>query len=125
MFGDCLNIVAQIPDTITQSEQQAEAIVLVQKGAPHSLLLGTDLQPKLGLSLVLESQGKRMDLLRADTPPITQNQYHPIQFQWMQKDQMNLVLLTTARGVNPMLPNQLASSGSCRMSGSPLSTRRL
>ena len=41
-------------------------MVLVQKGAPHSLLLGTDLQARLGLSLSLESHGRRVDLLGAE-----------------------------------------------------------
>ena len=62
--GDRLNILAQIPVVLSQGELRTDAMVLVQKGAPHSLLLGTDLQARLGFSLIVESGGRRVDLLR-------------------------------------------------------------
>ena len=61
--GNRLNIIAQIPVVLSQGERNTEAVVLVQKGAPHNVLLGTDLQAELGFSLVLESNRGRVDLL--------------------------------------------------------------
>ena len=61
---DRLNILAQIPVVLSQGELQTNAIILVQKGAPHSLLLRTDLQARLGFSLIVESGGRRVYLLR-------------------------------------------------------------
>ena len=64
--GDQLNIIAQVPVVLSQGERQTDAVVLVQKDAPHDVLLGTDLQAQLGFSLMLESHGRRVDLLRED-----------------------------------------------------------
>ena len=64
--GERLNIVAQIPVILSQGERKVDAVVLVQKDAPHSLLLSTDLQARLGFSLFSETDGRRVDLLRAD-----------------------------------------------------------
>ena len=64
--GERLNIVAQIPVVLSQGERKVDTVVLVQKDAPHSLLLGTDLQARLGFSLFSETNGRRVDLLRAD-----------------------------------------------------------
>ena len=61
--GNRLNIIAQIPVVLSQGERKTEAVVLVQKGATHNVLLGTDLQAELGFSLVLESNRGRVDLL--------------------------------------------------------------
>ena len=64
--GERLNIVAQIPVVLSQGEQSVDAVVLVQKDARHSLLLVTDLQARLGFSLFSETNGRKVDLLRAD-----------------------------------------------------------
>ena len=64
--GERLNIVAQIPVVLSQGERNLDAVVLVQKDAPHSLLLGTDLQAQLGFSLFSETNGRRVDLLLVD-----------------------------------------------------------
>ena len=64
--GERLNIVAHIPVVLSQGEQNVDAVVLVQKDARHSLLLGTDLQARLGFSLFSETNGRKVDLLRAD-----------------------------------------------------------
>ena len=62
--SDRLNIIAQIPVVLSQVERQTDAVVLVQKGAPNSLLLRIDLQVRLGFLLMLELHG-RVNLLRA------------------------------------------------------------
>ena len=64
--GERLDIFAQIPVVLSQGEQNVDAVVLVQKDAPHSLLLGSELQARLGFSLFSETNGRKVDLLRAD-----------------------------------------------------------
>lgn len=62
--GQKLDITAQTTLELSQGNHQVEAVVLVQEGAPNDLLLGTDLQTKLGFSLVQEkSDGVIVDLL--------------------------------------------------------------
>ena len=64
--GEWLNIVAQIPVVLNRGEWNVNAVVLVQKDVLHSLLLGTNLQARLGFSLFSETNGRRVDLLRVD-----------------------------------------------------------
>ena len=52
--GDRLNIVAQLPVTLTQGDYKVSSVVLIQKNAPNGLLIGTDLQPALGFRLTVE-----------------------------------------------------------------------
>ena len=54
-----------------QDEDEPER-VLVQEGAPHNFLLGTDLQPKLGFTMVAESETKMTNLLTGEeyVPPL-------------------------------------------------------
>jgi len=61
--GDPLNIVSQTQLTLSRSSHSTVATVLVQKGAPHDLLLGTDVQHKLGFALVAATTDSTMDLL--------------------------------------------------------------
>ena len=63
--GERLNIIAHILVVLSQGERKTDAIVMVQKGAPHSLLLGTDLKVRLGFSLFSETNGRRVHLLKA------------------------------------------------------------
>ena len=56
--GNCLNIVAQIDVTLSREEQQIDTPVLIQKDAPHILLLGTDLLLLLGFVLSMTPQEK-------------------------------------------------------------------
>jgi len=44
-------------------------VVLVQEGAPHDLLLGTDLQPKLSFALVVAEGTKLTDLITGEECP--------------------------------------------------------
>jgi len=46
--GDRLNIVAQLPVTLTQRDHKVSLVALIQKNAPNDLLIGPDLQPALG-----------------------------------------------------------------------------
>jgi hypothetical protein len=57
--GHRVDILSQIPLQMKLDNKCAEAVVLVQKEAPNQLLLGTDVQPKLGIALVV----KEIDLL--------------------------------------------------------------
>ena len=47
-----------------------DAVVLVQKGAPNDVLLGTDVQPQLGFSLLMATSEKRVDLLVGEGPMV-------------------------------------------------------
>ena len=61
--GDFLHIISQTPLTLSQGDYSVEATVLVQKGAPHDLLLGTDVLQKHGFALLLTTPKKTVDLL--------------------------------------------------------------
>ena len=62
--GQQLHLVAQLQLTLSQGKYLVTTPVLVQKNAPHPLLLGTDTQPFLGFSLQVEiSQTETVDLL--------------------------------------------------------------
>ena len=65
--GQQLDILAEIELTLTQGSHQVDSTVLMQKGAPNDLLLGTDLQPWLGFSLWVDGgNGTAMDLLSGE-----------------------------------------------------------
>jgi len=51
--GGWLDVVAQIPVWLTRATCSTIAIVLVQKGGPNELLLGTDTLSSLGFSLMM------------------------------------------------------------------------
>ena len=55
--GQRLSLIAQIELTLSQGDRQVQAVVLVQKDAPNDLLLGTDLQPRLGFTLSMRKGG--------------------------------------------------------------------
>ena len=61
--GHQLDIQYQVCVELTHGDQTLDTVVLVQGGAPHDLLLGTDLQPKLGFALVATDGNKLTDLL--------------------------------------------------------------
>ena len=67
--GHRVDIVSQTSLQLTLGEKQIDTIVLVQKGAPNNLLLGTDTQPRLGIALVIQ----RVDML-THSPVATQNE---------------------------------------------------
>ena len=56
--GHKLNILSQVTLRLTHGSKTVEAVVRVQEGATHELLLGTDLQSKLGFILVAEEGGR-------------------------------------------------------------------
>ena len=61
--GHKLNIISEVSLRLTHGSRTVEVVVLVQEGAPHELLLGTDVQSKLGFALVVEEETKLVDLL--------------------------------------------------------------
>ena len=61
--GHKLNILAQMNVSLSYRSCTIEATVLVQDGAPRNLLLGTDVQLKLGFALVAQVGDKLTDLL--------------------------------------------------------------
>ncbi len=62
--GESLDLIAQLPVSITQRGFQVSVKVMVQKGAPNHLLVGTDIQQALGFSLVkMESDSCGSDLV--------------------------------------------------------------
>lgn len=61
--GHKLSVLAQMNVSLSYRSCTIEATVLVQDGAPRNLLLGTDVQPKLGFALVAQVDDKLTDLL--------------------------------------------------------------
>ena len=65
--GGELNIVRQMTVVIERGDHKCQAVVLIQKGAPLDLLLGTDLHSNLGfLLLKTGSSGMAVDLLQGE-----------------------------------------------------------
>ena len=68
---------AQIDLTLSQEARKAETSALVRKDAPNELLIGTDVQPRLGFSLVVKGvDGQSTDLFSDEgttstTTPVT------------------------------------------------------
>ena len=58
--GQRVDIISQVPLSLSRDDCMVDAVVLVQKKPPHNLLLGTDLQSKLGFALVVD---RKFDLL--------------------------------------------------------------
>ena len=64
--GQPLDILSQVRLTLSLGDRALDTTVLVQKGAPNQLLLGTDVQPKLGFALVVETEAAMKDLLTGE-----------------------------------------------------------
>ena len=63
------NLVSQVKCQLTSNQHSIETILQVQKGASEDLLLGTDVLPKLGFSLVCTPKsGPPQDLLSCGQP---------------------------------------------------------
>ena len=63
-YGKLVDIMAQTKLTLSLGKQLVASVVLIQKGAPNDLLVGTDILPQLGVSLVVDKgNGYMMDLL--------------------------------------------------------------
>ena len=61
--GGELAIVSQVQCRITREGYQVDTLLQVQKEAPVSLLLGTDVLPQLGFALIQTSKDQSVDLL--------------------------------------------------------------
>jgi len=61
--GQQLGVIAQISLCLSQGESCTDATILVKKGAPNNLLLGTDIQPHHGFAMVVKKTGGMLDLL--------------------------------------------------------------
>ena len=66
--GHKLNLVCQLQVTLTRGNHTTDAVIQVQKDAPVELLLGTDLQPLLGFSFLMEDECETTDLLQQEQP---------------------------------------------------------
>ena len=76
--GDELKVVRQLTATISSEGHICTATVLMQKGAPLDLLLGTDLQTQLGfLFLQKKTNGIAVDLLQKRKWALTQADHDP------------------------------------------------
>ena len=64
--GHKLDILSQTQLTLSHGKCTVETMVLVQQGTPNHLLLGTDVQPKLGFALVAETTEKLVNLLTGE-----------------------------------------------------------
>ena len=53
--GHSMDLVSQILLRLALGKKQVETVVLLQKGAPNDLLLGTDTQPRFGIALVIQN----------------------------------------------------------------------
>ena len=70
--GDELKVVRQLMATISREGHTYTATVLVQKGAPLGLLLGTNLQTQLGfIFLQKKTDGTAVDLLQKRKWPLS------------------------------------------------------
>ena len=62
--GQQIDFMAQIELSLSQGDREITKMVLVRKDAPNDLLMGTDIQPELGFSLVVtDTDGKTRYLL--------------------------------------------------------------
>ena len=79
--GGELNIVSQMMAPLSKGEHRQEGVVQVQKGAPMDLLIGTDVQPKLGF-LFLETKQKETaattDLLSGKAWSLSESEPRPV-----------------------------------------------
>ena len=66
--GHPLDIIAQTPLELSYHGRTVVATVLIQKGAPNKLLLGTDVLADLGFVLTVDTPGGIVDLLIATQP---------------------------------------------------------
>ena len=71
--GKRVDIISQVSLSFSLDDCAVDAVVLVQK-KPHNLLLGTDLQSKLGFALVV---GRKFDLLTGQPYPIAVGKQKP------------------------------------------------
>jgi len=63
--GGKVNVISQLSVHLAHDGQECQAAILVQKGTLLDLLLGTDVLPKLGCSVVLpQGDGNMTDLLQ-------------------------------------------------------------
>ena len=67
--GHQLDVCYQVHVSLARGGQSTQAMILLQEGAPHDLLLGTDLQPKLGFALVAAEGTKLTDLITGEECP--------------------------------------------------------
>ena len=69
--GSELNLVKQIRVTLSRAGFSVTSVVQVHSGAPVDLLLGTDLLPQLGFSMVAQGpDGSALDLLQEQPPGV-------------------------------------------------------
>ena len=73
--GQRLDFMAQVELSLSRGDRETKRTVLVRKDAPNDLLIGTDVQPELGFSLVVtDPNGRVKDLLDGGevtaSPPI-------------------------------------------------------
>lgn len=71
--GHQLDFLAQIELSLSCGDGQVNSIVIMRKGSPNNHLIGTDVQPKLGLTLVAENDDRGM----TDLCSGQQNEYWP------------------------------------------------
>ena len=67
--GHQLDVCYQVHVRLARGGQSTGAVILMQEGAPHDHLLGTDLQLKLGFTLVAAEGTKLTDLITGEECP--------------------------------------------------------
>ena len=72
--GQRVDIISQVPLSLSRDACTVDAVVLVQTKPPHNLLLGMDLQSKLCFVLVV---GRKFDLLTKQTYAIAVGKQKP------------------------------------------------
>ena len=72
--GHPLDMVSQTHLRLSQGSRALDTTVLVQKGAPNELLVGTDVQSKLGFALVMETAEGGVDLLTGERSGLMDSQ---------------------------------------------------
>jgi hypothetical protein len=66
--GHPLAVIAQTPLQLSYGDRSIDTTVLIQKGAPNQLLLGTDVLSDLGFVLMTEDREEATDLLTGMPP---------------------------------------------------------
>ena len=77
--GQVLDVTSQAPFCFSNGQHQVTATVLVQSNAPHQLLLGTDIQSKLGFSLMVNQPAGATDLLTGEQHPSRSQGREPVE----------------------------------------------
>ena len=109
--GHQLDIQYQVRVELTHGDRTLDTVVLVQEGAPHDLLLGTDLQPKLGFALVAADGTKLTDLLTGKEHSCPTHNNNGGNHSLPREEGLDHYLRNSSTGDDPLTPLEPSSAG--------------